>query len=163
MARWLVVTSAFDGVCLSMSNRSHLRSLASCLPLLVAAAEAMWRQAARKSKCYRLKCLGSVVIWPRIDWMSQGTPLMGSAPAAPTVSASDASVKVQWEAGSTSHNIYRATNVDGPWMAVALMRDGTSITDAPVQKGIGCYYAVSANAVTSESPLSPAVVSMSSR
>ena len=104
-----------------------------------------------------------LAIWPRNDWMSQGTPLMGSVPAAPTVSASDASVKVQWEAGATSHNVYRATNVDGPWMAVALKRDGTSITDAPVQKGIAYYYAVSANTVNSESPLSPAVVSMPSR
>lgn len=97
-----------------------------------------------------------LAMWPRNNWMEQGVPLTGAAPAAPTVRASQGSVKVQWAGGATSYNVFRATSAEGPWLAVALLREGSSFTDVPLTKGVTYHYAVSANGPTSESPMSPA-------
>ncbi|MEO5730415.1 MAG: hypothetical protein ABI134_22120, partial [Byssovorax sp.] len=97
-----------------------------------------------------------LAMWPLNDWMAQGVPLTGDAPAAPTVSASSGSVLVQWSTGATSHNVYRATSANGPWSSLALLRGGSSIVDVPPQSGVTYYYAVSANGAASETPLSSA-------
>ena len=97
-----------------------------------------------------------LAMWPLNDWMAQGVPPTGAAPGAPTVSASNGSVLVKWSTGATSYNVYRATSANGPWLSLALLRGGSSIADVPPQSGVTYYYAVSANGVASESPLSSA-------
>lgn len=95
-------------------------------------------------------------MWPKNNWAGQGVAPKGSAPAAPTVRSASGVVTATWAAvsGATSYNLHRATNAGGPWLTVALLRTGTSITDVPPVAGKTYYYAVSANDAVAESALS---------
>jgi hypothetical protein len=97
-------------------------------------------------------------MWPKNNWAGQGVAPKGNAPAAPTIRSAAGVVTATWAAvaGATSYNLHRASNADGPWLTVALLRTGTSITDVPPAAGKTYYYAVSANDAASESVLSSA-------
>jgi hypothetical protein len=97
-------------------------------------------------------------MWPKNDWLGQGVAPKGSTSSAPTLRSAAGVVTASWAAvaGATSYNLHRATSAAGPWLVVALLRTGTSITDVPPVAGKTYHYAVSANAADAESPLSPA-------
>jgi len=97
-------------------------------------------------------------MWPKNDWLGQGVAAKGSAPAAPTMRSASGVVTATWTAvaSATSYNLHRATSAGGPWLTVALMRTGNSMTDVPPAAGKTYYYAVSANDAVAESALSPA-------
>lgn len=95
-------------------------------------------------------------MWPKNNWAGQDVGPKGSAPAAPTMRSASGVVTATWAAvaGATSYNLHRATNANGPWLTVALLRTGTSMTDVPPAAGKTFYYAVSSNDAVAESALS---------
>lgn len=97
-----------------------------------------------------------LAMWPANDWAAHGFPPVGDAPQAPSGIAMGGQVTVTWAPtpGATSHNVHRATSPDGPWLTVALLRTGSSYVDVAPTQGVSLYYAISANAAASESPLS---------
>ena len=109
-------------------------------------------------------------VWPGVDvsgnarnnWLKYTLPRVGSAPAAPTLSAGTAarSVTVAWTpaADAASYNVKRADSPTGPFLTVAYFRTGTSYVDVAPLTGRSYYYRVSQNTVAGESPDSANVV-----
>ena len=98
-----------------------------------------------------------LAMWPANAWLAAASPASGATPGAPSATATATGVTVGWSVpgAAVSMNVYRATNPAGPWLAVALLRPGTSIVDVPPKKGATYVYAVSANGAETESSLSP--------
>lgn len=87
-------------------------------------------------------------LWPANDWASRGVAAAGTAPEAPTVSATGSNVELHWTAVpvATSYNILRAESADGPFLTVAYFVSGTSFTDIVPKTAKTYYFAVTANA-----------------
>ena len=101
-----------------------------------------------------------LAMWPRNDWASRGFAPAGPAPGRPSLATTASGVTVSWPQvpGATSYNVHRATEPNGPWLSVALLRSGNTLTDKPAETGKTYYYAVSANTATTESALSQAAM-----
>ena len=99
-----------------------------------------------------------LAMWPRNDWASRGFAPAGPIPGRPTLTSTSSGVTVSWPQvpGATSYNVHRATEPNGPWLSVALLRSGNTLTDKPAETGRTYYYTVSANTATTESALSQA-------
>ena len=79
-----------------------------------------------------------LAMWPANAWLAAAGPASGATPGAPSTTATASGVTVGWSvlgAAVSSMNVYRATNPAGPWLAVALLRPGSSIVDVPPKKG----------------------------